>query len=55
MFLKLDKNEVCKKKYQIRKDQINKAQCKNYTENKRNEVTNLNNKMFKSNKELCQY
>ena len=34
MFSKLDKNEVRRKKYQVRKDELNKAQRKKYTEKK---------------------
>ena len=34
MFSKLDKNEVHRKKYQIRKDQINKVWRKKYAEKK---------------------
>ena len=52
MFSKLDKNEVRRKKYQVRKDKLNKAQRKKYTE-KKHQASNLNNKIFKSETNNC--
>ena len=47
MFSKLNKNEVGRKKYQVRKDLINKPQHKTCRE-KKHQISNLNYKILKS-------